>query len=130
MMPHLTAFDVLLPALLKAFESVQTDAAYQALAEPIKVLAAWDKNSSASSIAETVAIEWAQKIWPTIQRGTGPDDTADQVEKSKRFAATASAPTLFAATADNDHRPGQKIRNLAKTMGRYQPLSKANREPE
>ena len=92
---HLAAFDVLLPALLKAYRDQASDPAYQALAAPVKLLDEWNRNTSVSSVASTVAIEWAQKIWPVILRSNGPDDTADQVEKTKRFAANASAKDLL-----------------------------------
>ena len=93
--PHLAAFDVLVPALLKAYENNKTDAAYQSLDAPMKELAAWDKNSSVSSIAVTLAIEWGQKIWPTIQRPINDEDKLDQVEKTYRFTANASATDLL-----------------------------------
>ena len=106
---HLAAFDVLIPALLKAYqgstgtaskpviqtnETYKTDSANRALAEPIKLLAAWDKNSSENSIATTLAIEWAQKLSGSIMRST-EDEDADQVEKTKRFAANADPKMLL-----------------------------------
>jgi acyl-homoserine-lactone acylase len=93
--PHLAAFDVLLPALLKAYENNKTNAAYQSLEAPIKILAAWDKNSSATSVATTIAVEWGEKVWRTAQRSTGENDKLDQVEKTYRFAATATAAELL-----------------------------------
>jgi acyl-homoserine-lactone acylase len=77
----------LIPALLKAYQDQKNNPAYQSLAEPIKLLADWNRNSSETSVATTVAIEWAQKIWPTILRGTGAGENADQVDKTKYFAA-------------------------------------------
>jgi acyl-homoserine-lactone acylase len=93
--PHLAAFDVLLPALLKAYEGNKTDLKYQSLESPIKLLSAWDKNSAANSVASTLAIEWGQKIWPTAQRPMGDDDKLDQVEKTYRFAVNASSTSLL-----------------------------------
>jgi acyl-homoserine lactone acylase PvdQ len=93
--PHLPAFDVLVPALLKAYGNHQTEAAYESLQEPMKLLAAWDKNTSETSIATTLAIEWGEKIWPIIQRPSGKDDTLDQVEKTHRFATNATAKFLL-----------------------------------
>lgn len=92
---HLAAFDVLVPALLKAYEDNKTDAVFESLEMPMKILAAWDKNTSETSIATTLAVEWGQKLWPTIIKGTGEEDTSDQVEKTQHFAATASATTLL-----------------------------------
>lgn len=93
---HLATFDVLIPALVKAYETQKNNPAYQSLAAPVTILKDWDRNSAENSIATTVAIEWGQKIWPTIQRANGPDDKADQVEKTHRYAATVSAEALLA----------------------------------
>ena len=60
---YLSAFEVLLPPLFLAFDEVHdTDSLKQILSEPIDLLKAWDKNSSASSIATTLAVEWASRI--------------------------------------------------------------------
>ncbi|MES2330893.1 MAG: penicillin acylase family protein [Bacteroidota bacterium] len=110
---HLAAFDVLIPALLKAYEDQKTNPAYQSLAAPVKILAEWNRNSSETSVATTVAIEWAQKIWPTILRGTGAGENTDQVDKTKYFAATA--------TADNLLKPlSAAIDDLTKKFGTWQ----------
>jgi acyl-homoserine lactone acylase PvdQ len=92
---HLAAFDVLIPALLNAYAANKTNAAYRLLEEPVKLLSEWDRNSAAGSIATTLAVEWGQRIWPQAQRSRGINDHADQVEKTKRFAATADANTLL-----------------------------------
>ncbi len=84
---HLPAFDLLIPALVKAWEGNQLKPAYASLAEPIKVLAAWDRNCSVASVGTTLAVEWGEKIWRTIQRTDGEDDNSDQVEKTQKFAA-------------------------------------------
>lgn len=118
---HLAAFDILLPALFKAYQAKQNDTAWQSLTEPIKALSGWNKNSDKSSIATTIAIEWAQKLWPVILKGTGPDDTSDQVEKTKRFAATASPEILLQALSTG-------INDLIKKFGTWQkPWGEINR---
>jgi acyl-homoserine lactone acylase PvdQ len=62
--PHLAAFDTSLPVLFSAYEVVRkTDTAkYQNLAGAMAALKAWDRNSSVSSVATTLAIHWAEKI--------------------------------------------------------------------
>jgi acyl-homoserine-lactone acylase len=61
--PHLTAFETLLPPLLAAYDRLAAaDARRQALAEPIAALRAWDRNTSAESSAETLAIFWGQAL--------------------------------------------------------------------
>jgi len=123
---HLAAFDVLLPALFKAYESEKNNSAYQSLDAAVKLLVNWNRNSSETSVATTVAIEWAQKIWPVIIKGTGPDDTPDQVEKTKRFAATASPAILLKPLATALEDLTKKFGSWQKPWGeinRYQRLS-------
>jgi len=120
--PHLAAFDVLVPALLKAYESLKKDTAYQLLEEPIKLLAAWDKNSSETSVATTLAIEWAQRIWPIILRSTGENDIADQVEKTNRFAETAASGKVMLAFLS------VTVKELTRRFGTWQkPWGEINR---
>ncbi len=64
---HLSAFEVILPQLFIAFDELpETDSLKQILSEPIDLLKAWDKNSSASSIAITLAIEWASRTMKEV----------------------------------------------------------------
>lgn len=94
---HLAAFDVLIPALLKAYKTKNADTTYRSLQAAINILSEWDKNASEQSVATTLAIEWAEKILPSIIAESADDKNADQVEKFKRFAATAS-PSLMLQT--------------------------------
>jgi acyl-homoserine-lactone acylase len=92
---HLAAFDVLLPALLNTFEKNKTDTLYKRLEEPIKILADWDKHSSETSVATTLAIEWGQKILPVFMKSIDEEDETDQVDKAKRFAENATSKELL-----------------------------------
>jgi acyl-homoserine-lactone acylase len=92
---HLAAFDVLLPALLNAYEKTKTDTVYKLLEEPIKLLTDWDKHSSETSVATTLAIEWGQKILPLIMKSRDEEDETDQVDKAKRFAANVAPAALL-----------------------------------
>lgn len=93
----LTAFEILVPAVVSSFEKniASTDSLYTVLAEPIQLLKNWDYNSSESSIATTLAIEWAQKLTASIQRIYIDEGWDDQVTLVKKFAATASARELL-----------------------------------
>ncbi len=93
----LSAMEVLIPALVNSFEKniPATDTLYAVLAEPIQLLKNWDFNSSESSIATTVAIEWAQKLTASIQRVYIDEGWDDQVTLVKKFAATASVQELL-----------------------------------
>jgi acyl-homoserine-lactone acylase len=119
--PHLAAFDVLMPALIKAYNEQKNNPDYVSLAEPMKILTAWDKNSSAASVATTLAIDWGEKIWRDAQRSIGTDDKLDQVEKTKRFASTATAQALLQPLLTT-------IADLTKKFGSWQtPWGEINR---
>lgn len=92
---YLAAFEVLIPALVKAFENNKNDSIYAALKEPINVLKKWDYRSAENSIATTLAIEWAQKLTPVIQKLYIEEGETDQVFNTKKMAGTASAKELL-----------------------------------
>lgn len=94
---YLSAFEVLVPALVKAFDqSIKpTDSLYAQLAAPMDILRKWDYHTSEKSIAATLAIEWAQKLTPTIMRLYINEGEADQVQNTKRFADSATPSQLI-----------------------------------
>ncbi len=62
--PHLTGFDALIPALVKAWDKARKrDPLKAKLAEQIEVLRGWDLKSSAESVPTALAIYWAQILW-------------------------------------------------------------------
>ena len=61
--PHLTAFDDMLPPLLAAYQPTSAEKSEApALAEAIELLRAWNHNYSKTSVAQTVAIYWAERL--------------------------------------------------------------------
>ncbi len=109
---HLAAFDVLIPALVKAYKTYNSDTAYTSLGAAIKILSEWDKNTSKKSVATTLAIEWAQKLLPVIMKGLQDDENADQVEKFSRFSVNASPSTLLQPLSE-------VIKDLTKKFGTW-----------
>ncbi|MBB6005373.1 penicillin acylase family protein [Arcicella rosea] len=103
---YLSAFEVLIPALVKTYERdvKPSDSLYNQLKAPIEVLKKWDYYSSENSVATTLAVEWAQKLNPVIQRLYIDQGETDQVENTKRFAANATVAQLMPAliTVIND----------------------------
>ena len=93
---YLATFEVLIPALIKSFEKnyAESDSMYDQLKEPIAILKNWDYHSGEQSIATTLAIEWAQKLDPVIQKVYTDEGETDQVASTKQIAATASAVQL------------------------------------
>ncbi len=88
---HLSAFDILIPALLNAYDSEKNN--YANLQQPIEILRNWNRDANATSVATTLAIEWAQQLLPAIMRNNGDDD--DQVQKTEKFVQQANAATLL-----------------------------------
>lgn len=94
---YLTAFAVLIPALVQSFEknNLAADAKYATLVEPMAILKNWDYRSAVNSVATTLAIEWAQKLNPAIHKIYIEFGEEDQVTRTKQFAAMATPDMLF-----------------------------------
>ena len=118
---HLSAFDELIPALVKAYEKNKKSPMATSLTEPIKLLTEWNRNSSEQSVATTLAVEWGQKLWPTIMKGNDDEDETDQVIKTHRFAETANGSILLQTLLTT-------IKDLTKKFGKWQmPWGEVNR---
>lgn len=95
---HLTAFDVLLPPLLQAYDRLPaTDPRRDQLHEPIEVLRRWDHVTSADSVATAVAIFWGEDLisrkGPLAREAEEPvyDFLVDHVTDDERLDALAAA---------------------------------------
>lgn len=73
---HLTAFDILLPPLIQAYDALPgADPRRASLAEAIDTLRAWNRRTSADSVATAVAIFWGQGL---IERNGAAARDADE----------------------------------------------------
>jgi acyl-homoserine lactone acylase PvdQ len=113
---YLTSFEILIPALVKAFEKtvLYDNESYPYLIGPISVLKNWNYYSSEKSVATTLAVEWGQKISSDMARTPVPgNDDANQVERAIEFAKTAPAETLL--------KPfGEVLNDLGTKFGKWQ----------
>jgi len=67
---YLSAFEVLLPPLFADYDGLTaSDSLTTILREPISLLREWDRNSSVSSAATTLAIEWASRAGRSTPAG-------------------------------------------------------------
>lgn len=66
----LSIFEILIPSLINVFEkNIKPESPeYAELAEPISVLKNWDYYAKENSVATTLAVEWAYKLDPIIQK--------------------------------------------------------------
>jgi acyl-homoserine lactone acylase PvdQ len=94
--PTLTAFEILVPALVNVFEKnvKPSDSLFVQLNESVTILKQWDFRSGENSIATTLAVDWGRELNPAIQRTRRDGGNPDYVEKTKDFAATASVGAL------------------------------------
>jgi len=76
---YLTAFDVLLPPLFKAYDSAN-DSIKNALKEPIQLLQQWDRRSGVQLVAVTLATEWGTRVMQAAPRGRSSEDGTYQTE--------------------------------------------------
>ncbi|MCC6412581.1 MAG: penicillin acylase family protein, partial [Saprospiraceae bacterium] len=121
---RLAAFEVLVPALVQAFENhvAYDDSLFAILAGPVAVLKKWDYRCGEQSIATTLAVEWAQRISPDIRKSIVPGNkNPDQVVAFQYFAAHASPSDLLQPLLVT-------VRDLEKRYGRWQmPWGEVNR---
>lgn len=94
---YLSAFDILIPALVKVFnDSIEkNNPLYDELKIPIDTLKNWNKYASENSYATTLAITWGEKLLPVIFQHFTDDDAPDEPMVTKQFADTANAATLL-----------------------------------
>jgi acyl-homoserine lactone acylase PvdQ len=87
----LSAFEVLIPALIKAYDkNLQPgDSLYYSLQVPVSILRRWNYQASEYSVATTLAVEWAQHLTAAIQKIYIEAGDPDQVLQTKKFTATA-----------------------------------------
>lgn len=109
---YMPAFEVLIPALLKAYgELPQSDPLLAELKAPIALLKAWDYRSGENSEAAALAMEWAPRLNMNIQKVYINPGERDQVENTKAFAASARPNDLLdplkATIADLNKRFGK-----------------------
>ena len=78
---YLPAFEILVPALISAFDKNVPvgNVLYNQISEAVSVLRNWDYRAGEQSVATTLAIEWAQKLGPAIQRVYIDQGESDQV---------------------------------------------------
>ena len=120
---NLAAFEVLMPSLITIFEKnvKPTDSLYAVLSEPIAELKKWNYHSSETSVATTLAIEWAGKLSTTLQKLYIDEGEDDQVANVKKFAVSATVEQVLPPllTVVND---------LKKKFGKWQmPWGEINR---
>jgi len=100
---YLTAFDFLLPSLFKAYDELPaTDRLKKELEKPIHLLKSWSREASASSVATTLAVEWAFKLAPKIPPAKTTEAATNIIGNYERMVTNIS--------------PAEKLSLLAETL--------------
>ena len=110
---HLSAFDVLLPPLIKAFGEFGSESDYQELAQPLKILKDWNRDATENSIGTTLAVHWGEKIMPMLLNAESQNESFDFVEKTKDFATRAEGRALLGALSE-------VVKDLTSRFGKWQ----------
>jgi len=100
---YLSAFDELLPPLFKAYDELPSnDSLRTRLSEAIGIIKAWDKNSSTTSVASTLAIEWAYRMAQKASPVKNPYNVSDMKGQLASMISNTS--------------PAQKLLLLSQTL--------------
>lgn len=94
---YLAAFEVLVPALLQAYQaaSKENDSIKKYFAEPIAIFKNWDYHSGENSVATTLAVYWGENLLKAIYATQVEDEEMDIVDKTKQFSSVASPDDLL-----------------------------------
>ena len=98
---YLGMFDSILPPLLYAYDALPlSDPGKQSLKEPVETLRVWDKKSSVSSVATTLAIEWAYHFISRTYYQVQHEKTNDQRKLYTSLAKNASSKQLLESLSE------------------------------
>ncbi len=94
---YLPAFEVLVPALVRNFDQhvPHGNQLWRDLHEAIDTLRRWDFHAGLSSVATALAVEWAQRLNPNIQRVYIDAGEDDQVTATRKWAERAAPEDLM-----------------------------------
>ncbi len=77
---YLSAFDVLLPPLFKAYDQAP-DSVKQLFAAPMKSLHEWDRSTAANSTATTLALEWGGLMFRALPQAKTTEASTYQTSR-------------------------------------------------
>ncbi|SMC00588.1 peptidase S45 penicillin amidase [Hymenobacter roseosalivarius DSM 11622] len=102
--PYLAGFEELIPALIAAYQTPagKASTSSKAVPEAIEVLRTWDKKYSKTSVAQTLAIYWAERIQKLARTRALPDQRLDNL--------------TFTALVIEKTTPQEKVTALAETL--------------
>jgi acyl-homoserine lactone acylase PvdQ len=108
---YLSAFDVLLPQLFKAYE-LAPDSVKKAFAGPMGNLQQWDRRTAVNSVATTLAIEWGMLMFRALPPAKTVEEGTYQTERVNAMLKTMSNKQLL-------NLFGEALSNLQKRYGTW-----------
>ena len=98
---RMTAFELLIPALINAMENTNTKTDYSYLKESIRVLKDWDFRCGENSVATTLAIQYGETILQNVLAVDIPGPhKASVLEKTRKYAAEGNPFEMIAVFAN------------------------------
>ncbi|MFB9076528.1 penicillin acylase family protein [Flavobacterium procerum] len=92
----LSIFEILIPNLKRVFETIKSDYPnYDELAQAVSIMSNWDYYANENSVPASLAIEWAYKLDPIIQKAYVDEGEPDQVANTLNFAKKATAEQMI-----------------------------------
>ena len=89
---YLSAFDVLLPPLIGAYDGLPGNDSMKTYLKPaVELLRAWDRYCSAASVASSIAIKWAYRMAQKASPADNPYKTTDAIAQVHSMIANTSA---------------------------------------
>lgn len=119
---YLTAFDYLLPPLFDAYKKLPQNVSlmnaspeplHRILAEPIHCLKTWNRSASDTSVATTLAVEWAFKLAAKVPPAKTPEAATNAVGNFEYMANKISAKETLDALLET-------IKDLERLYGTWQ----------
>ena len=119
---YLSAFDILLPPLFTSFDSLsRSEPLRTELITPIDSLKNWNRSSSVSSIATTIAIEWAYRLAQNIPIPKTPDQASNGIGQLDSMVSTISS-------LEKLHLLAETVKDLENRFGTWKtPWGQVNR---
>jgi acyl-homoserine-lactone acylase len=119
---YLSAFEILLPPLLQAYAELNAgDSLKILLREPIELIRAWDRSSADSSVASTIAIEWAYRMAQKASPAANTYETSNGIGQLNSMIENTSP-------RDKLHFLSATIADLQKRFGNWKiPWGEINR---
>ncbi|MBI4500570.1 MAG: acylase [Gemmatimonadetes bacterium] len=121
---YLTAFEGLIPGLLKAYDEAPAgDAVKAKLAEQIAALRGWDLRWSATSIPTSLAVFWGEELWRRVSADAGKagvtvyDYIATKATPRQRLEALAAASDTLQAGFGTWKTPWGDINRFQRLTG-------------